>query len=656
MEARLVELPACGPYPDAATHLADHLVRVELCLRRRATPIEDRGPIHDEIAALDEGIAARLACGGADAPSLHRGLGAAIAALRGDQPEQPDAGFLIDLLALDPGWEAELCAELAEQAPLRRFRLLKLAQARGWSPEGPLFARPAAVPERVVDWMKGAVAFDRDRYGVVAQARAGGAGGPDLDGARLARALFREHDGRRLPLLVQGPSSSGKASALAAAAERRGLATLEVDLEAVALSERPVELLHDLVREARLQEALLVLRRGDLLGDGKPELRAAVQAALSDGGVWCALTSRAAPPEVLRRLPGAHLVHQALPPRTEQLRLWQLALPADVERAADLDPAEVVQRYNLTPGDILEAGAQACARAELSGAGRAVSLDDVVTAVRGRLSHRLGEVAELVTTSLGWDDLVLRDELLDRIEEMVSAVRWKAQVMDGWGFARKVTYGRALSALFSGPPGTGKTMVATLVAKELGLELFRVDLSRVVSKWVGETEKNLGRAFEEAERSQAILLFDEADALFARRTDVKSSNDRYANLEVNYLLQRLESFEGIVLLTTNNATSIDDAFRRRLRFRIDFAAPDADEREALWRAMLPDSAPLADDLDLRALAEGFAMAGGYIKNAVVRAAYLAAASPERVISQRTLLRAATLEWEDMGNLTVHADH
>jgi SpoVK/Ycf46/Vps4 family AAA+-type ATPase len=178
-----------------------------------------------------------------------------------------------------------------------------------------------------------------------------------------------------------------------------------------------------------------------------------------------------------------------------------------------------------------------------------------------------------------------------------------------------------------------------------------VDLSRVVSKWVGETEKNLGRAFDEAKHSQAVLLFDEADALFAKRTDVKSSNDRYANLEVNYLLQRLEAFEGVVLLTTNNQTSIDDAFRRRLRFRIEFPAPDARERELLWQAMLPPEVPVAHDIDFADLAQRYEMTGGFIKNAVVRAAYLAAGEHAAGITQALILRAAQLEWEAMGHLT-----
>jgi SpoVK/Ycf46/Vps4 family AAA+-type ATPase len=245
---------------------------------------------------------------------------------------------------------------------------------------------------------------------------------------------------------------------------------------------------------------------------------------------------------------------------------------------------------------------------------------------------------------------VLREDIIDRIIELLSVVQYERVVMDQWGFARRFSYGRGLSALFSGAPGTGKTMIAGLIAKELGLELFRVDLSRVVSKWVGETEKNLGTAFDEARNARAILLFDEADALFGKRTEVRSSNDRYANLETNYLLQRIEAFEGIVLLTTNRDTQIDEAFRRRLRFRIEFPTPEAGEREQLWRSMIPEAAPLADDVDFHRLAERFQMTGGYIKNAAMRAAYLAATSQSKTITQAVLERAAALEWEEMGKL------
>ncbi|MCW5807423.1 MAG: ATP-binding protein, partial [Deltaproteobacteria bacterium] len=282
----------------------------------------------------------------------------------------------------------------------------------------------------------------------------------------------------------------------------------------------------------------------------------------------------------------------------------------------------------------------------------AVAREDVLAAARGRIAHRLGELAQVVSTTLAWSDLVLRPDVQARVDEVIGAVRHRDRVMTAWGFAAKVPYGRATTALFCGAPGTGKTMVATLIGQELGLEVFRVDLSRVVSKYLGETEANLDRVFTEAARCRAILLFDEADALFARRTDVKSSHDRYANLEVNFLLQRLEAHDGIVILTTNAATSIDPAFARRLRYRVEFPRPDEDERADLWRAMIPAAAPVAPGVDFALLAKHFRMCGGDIKNAVVRAAYLAAAAGKDALDHDVLARGAALEWSELGNLPV----
>jgi SpoVK/Ycf46/Vps4 family AAA+-type ATPase len=209
--------------------------------------------------------------------------------------------------------------------------------------------------------------------------------------------------------------------------------------------------------------------------------------------------------------------------------------------------------------------------------------------------------------------------------------------------------GRGITALFQGPPGTGKTMVAGALASELGIELYRVDLSRVMSKWIGETERNLGAVFSAAEESQAIILFDEADSLFGKRTEVRSSNDRFANLEVNYLLQRLDSFYGIAILTTNLGTSIDPAFKRRLAFRVHFPIPDEEQREQLWRAHLPPTLPAAG-LDLADLARRYPLTGGSVRNCVMRAAFLAAGEGA-TLSQEHLLRAVRLEYRAAGKLS-----
>jgi SpoVK/Ycf46/Vps4 family AAA+-type ATPase len=238
---------------------------------------------------------------------------------------------------------------------------------------------------------------------------------------------------------------------------------------------------------------------------------------------------------------------------------------------------------------------------------------------------------------------------MDQARALVARVRHAHRVLEEWGFGGKLPRGIGVAALLSGPPGTGKTMLAGIIARELNLELYQVDLSKVVSKWVGETEKQLARIFEAADAGHALLLFDEADALFARRTEVKSAIDRYANLEVNYLLQRIESFGGMTILTTNLEASIDPALRRRLACHIAFWPPDVEERELLWRRMLTARAPTGE-IDYVRLAEKFAeMTGANIRNAVLGAAFLAAAE-ESPITQPLLERAARGEYSAMGRV------
>ncbi len=244
---------------------------------------------------------------------------------------------------------------------------------------------------------------------------------------------------------------------------------------------------------------------------------------------------------------------------------------------------------------------------------------------------------------------MIEREQAQSIAELIARIRQRRTVYETWGFAAKVGKGLGVSALFSGPPGTGKTMVAALIAKELHLELYQVDLGKLVSKYIGETEKQLGELFDAAEAGHAILLFDEADSLFGKRTDVKSSNDRYANLETNYLLQRLETFTGICLLTSNHEANIDPAFQRRLSLHLRFEVPDEEERAKLWRAMLPDAAPVVANLDFAGLARRFEMSGGYIRNAALRAAFLAADEGSS-ISDAHLEHAARLEYEGMGKI------
>jgi AAA+ superfamily predicted ATPase len=346
--------------------------------------------------------------------------------------------------------------------------------------------------------------------------------------------------------------------------------------------------------------------------------------------------------------PGYVTLDVPLPSETERLTVWQQALTTwgiEVEH-----PAELAARYRVGPGTIhsvVESVARDRAEEGRLGGNATVDLERRMRQTREVV---LGKHARRVERLAGWDSLVLPEDSMYSLRELVARVRHRRRVYDEWGFDRTMATSRGLSALFQGPPGTGKTMVAGVIARELGLELYQLDLSKVVSKWIGETERNLSAIFDAAEDGQVVLLFDEADSLFAKRTEVKSSNDRYANLEVNYLLQRLDSFEGIAILTTNFGGSIDPALMRRLSFRLMFPFPDEETREQLWRVHLPKELPISGALNLKTLASKYRLSGGYIRNACLRAAFLAAEDGNR-LGQVHLERAITLVFAELGKLS-----
>jgi SpoVK/Ycf46/Vps4 family AAA+-type ATPase len=328
---------------------------------------------------------------------------------------------------------------------------------------------------------------------------------------------------------------------------------------------------------------------------------------------------------------------------TERLAVWQRALAGAGRWVRDV--AGLAARYRVGPGVIHRA---VTAAADLDPATPCDARIDAF--LRHSRDLRLSEHARRVDRLASWAELVLPADIMDSLRELIGRVRHRRTVFEDWGMSRAMATSRGLTALFQGQPGTGKTLVAGVIARELGLDLYQVDLSKVMSKWIGETERNLSAIFDAAEDGQAILLFDEADALFARRTEVRSSNDRYANLEVNYLLQRLDAFEGIAILTTNSGASIDPAFKRRLSFQLTFPFPDEDTRAELWRAHLPEDLPRAGPLTFDALARKYQLSGGYIRNACLRAAFLAA-QEETTLHQHHLERAVALEFAELGKLS-----
>jgi AAA+ superfamily predicted ATPase len=337
----------------------------------------------------------------------------------------------------------------------------------------------------------------------------------------------------------------------------------------------------------------------------------------------------------------------AIPDASERKAMWERALrgipngPRLAERVAPLPMRRVALRAAIRLAERY---------ARLRGhTRRRITQVDIEQAWQTIVGQTLSRLGERVKTRGNWDDLVLDEEASQVIEEIRAFATHRTRIMTEWGFDNKIPYGRGLTMLFGGPSGTGKTFAAGLLSQEMGVVLYKIDISRVMSKWVGETEKHLAKLFDEAQAHKVAMLFDEADALFGARTEVRTSSDRYANLETNFLLQKMEEFDGMVILTTNHKKLIDPAFSRRIRYHVNFNEPDAELREILWRKLIPSEMPVADDVDFEALAYFYEVNGGNIRNIVLRAAVFAAQEGTG-LTYAILDKAAAIEYRALGRL------
>jgi len=499
------------------------------------------------------------------------------------------------------------------------------------------------IAPRVLALVHGVLELDPEIEGIVAsrdQERAM----EDLVVDEMVRHRIQTCVGRDGITIVSGLGGSGRRSLLVAAAREAGLDVVTIDARKLSPDrDRAGRQMRVLARECYLLDRTPVVLNLEALAGGAD---VADRLDLVDGILEGRVLATTARPlgRRWRRMPSVI----ELPPLAgvERAGLWRRALPEASDGDADL----LATVYPLAPALIEAVGVAAIADA----AGAPLEPKHVAMGIRTVLDDRLAGLATRVVVTQSWDDLVLPEDQTMAIVELLARIRSRRRVYEDWGFAGKLGKGLGVTALFSGPPGTGKTMCAGLIAKDLGTEIYQVDLGKIVSKWIGETEKNLAALFDAAEAGHAVLLFDEADSFFGKRTAVTSSNDRYANQETNFLLQRIETFAGICILTTNHDPAIDEAFRRRLAVHVRFPLPDTDEREKLWRALIPERAPVEADLDLAGLAKKFVMGGGNIRNAVLRAAFLAADANE-AIGNRHLRQAAQLEYEAMGKLTMTSD-
>lgn len=456
---------------------------------------------------------------------------------------------------------------------------------------------------------------------------------------------------------VQGPRGSGKQMVARRVSKHLGLPLLMANAAALPHTQHEVDAaLFSLFRESRLQEGILcfyhveALFAGEDSVDSSRVLTKLIGYAERFPNVLLLLLGTSPWQRQIRFGEQRGFYELEIPPllEDERISIWQQYAPS---HCIDEDTLQsVAEKYRFTPGQIREVLAEACLSAQWRcGSKDAITREDLEKACRKQLHHRLHLLADSITPSSGWEDLILPQDQRTRLEEVVQHARYKEFVYRTWGFERKLARGKGLNILFHGPPGTGKTTAAEVLAGELRQDLFRIDLSQVVSKYIGETEKNLQKVFEEARDSYAILFFDEADALFSKRTEVKDSLDRHANTEVAYLLQKMEEYDGITILATNLQGNLDEAFIRRMRFCIEFPLPDEATRLRIWESMFPKEAELGPDIDLPFLSQTFKLAGGNIKNIVLSAAFMAAAAGSS-IGMKQLVQATRRELEKIGKL------
>ncbi|QIP88027.1 AAA family ATPase [Streptomyces sp. Tu 2975] len=559
----------------------------------------------------------------AAAAELDPTTGARCAAACGD-PERAHPTFSLALAALDaPHWSA-----LTPVAPLRRWRIVELDD------ETRLTTSRLRLDERILHFLAGSPYLDSRLHGLLRRTSVPDSlpASYDLAASRVAAGWAGAAPGAPLRVELVGGDLRSRADIAAAAARRSGLGLYGMSAADIPAAPADRDRLARLwQREAILLPAALLVEAGDL----DREQAAAADVFIESAAVPLVVSSLE--PRATDRPRGERVL---VPPldADEQLGVWTDAF-ASVPEVPEAALRDLVAQFSLPPHLVRSAGA-AVAR-DLPGEDE---LDATGLAWRAGLTEaRMGmdELGRRIEPQAGWGDLVLSERQLKILREIVAHVRRRPTVYQEWGFAHTLRRGLGVTALFAGGSGTGKTLAAEVMAKELGLDLFIIDLSQVVSKYIGETEKNLRKVFDAAERGGALLLFDEADALFGKRSEVKDSHDRYANLEVSYLLMRMEAYRGLAILTTNMKQALDTAFMRRIRFVVDFPFPGESERAEIWRRVLPAQAPMKD-IDPELLAR-LTVAGGSIRNIALSGAFLAAEEGER-LRMRHMLEAARTEY------------
>jgi AAA+ superfamily predicted ATPase len=470
---------------------------------------------------------------------------------------------------------------------------------------------------------------------------------PDEEGLWRLETLARSARTDRTPLCLyfQGPRSSAKRRTARAIAARLGAPLIEVEAGSLDADQHGALLL----RESLIRDAVLYIEGND----------AAIENVSSPlRGLW----------NRLRAFPGIAILAGQRPwlspplpvvafpfPQlraSDRRRIWEEKFGDKQQRPRPETIDRLASTYRLGEDDIEQVVARASKGAQAAGS----DLDSTLFALaRSQGARDLSPMAQRMAPLYTWKDLVLPPATVAVLREIADQARYRSVVLDEWGFDRKLSLGKGLTALFSGPPGVGKTMAAEVIGRDLELDIYRIDLSQVVSKYIGETEKNLARVFNEAAEGNSILFFDECDALFGKRTEVHNAHDKYANTEVSYLLQRIEEYEGLCILATNFQQNLDPAFLRRIRFIVNIEFPNEQSRRQIWDKVWPDDTPVAKGMDAEFLARQFKLSGGSIRNAALSAAFLAAAEGSGEVRMKDVVRAVRREIEKSGRTMSRAE-
>ena len=593
------------------------------------------------------------------APELNRQYEKLYAYLQDDVTrKKPGIDLILTLLTSTPEERIAARSTFQQRSPMFRYRLMQLIDG---APDArtPLLSRFLKLEDRIVDFLLGIQLID-SRLERAASIVIGASPLAEAVNEKTRNSVagaiashFVEDPSIRttLAFYLHGPYGSGKQSIAELGASEMKLPLLIVDTPKMLEGPGSFE---DLVwlagREALLQPAVLFFDRIDAItGEGRdrsfPDLLLEVAKECS----WVTFLgglNQWRPSGAVENL-GFIDVPLGPPADSDRVRVWQV-LSSTYQLNSDVDLTQIAGRYNLTHGQIRDALAAAYSTARTRPAHqRRITMSDISAACRSQSGQKLASLARKITPVYSWNDIVLPAPVLSQLREMCERVVHRHRVMGDWGFGKKLALGKGVNALFAGPSGAGKTMAAEIIANELDLDLYKIDLSGVVSKYIGETEKNLDRVFSAAQDANAILFFDEADALFGKRSEVRDSHDRYANIEISYLLQKMEEYEGVAILATNLKANLDESFTRRLSFTVHFPFPDEASRQLIWKGIWPAAVTLDDGVDLSRLSRQFKLSGGNIKNVALGAAFLAAADGGSVTMEH-LLRSTSREFQKLG--------